>query len=201
MRSVAFILTMTVAACGGCEHMNKTEKGALIGSGMGAIAGTAIGAATGNPRTGAVVGALGGGLLGGVAGNSEDRRDADAAVQQARHERDAAQEQASRLGMIDVVTLVQQGTDADVIVNQIAATGSTFTLSTADIQYLTQNQVPAKVIRAMQDSARRPSSTAVRERVIVRDAPVIIERPWYGPGWYAPPPPPIGFGFHYVKVR
>lgn len=187
------LLMFGLLACVGCRHMNNTEKGAAIGSGMGAIVGTALGAATGNPRTGAVVGALGGALVGGAAGNAEDERQKDAAIIQAHAERDAAQAVNARLGLTDVVSLCQQGTDPDVIINQINATGSTFTLSTSDIQYLTQQNVPARVIRAMQTSRGR--SAAQPPQIIVRESPVIIERPIY----YGPPPFRWGFHYHYCR--
>lgn len=187
MRMAMLIVTLALAA--GCKTMSNTEKGAAVGAGMGGIAGTAIGAATGNPRTGAALGALGGALFGGAIGHDEDLREKDAAILQASAERDAAQQQ---LGLMDVVTLSQQGVDAEVIANQIRSTGSVFALSTADIQFLTQQSVSPLVIRTMQETRQRQ-----RPRVVVRDSPVIIERPYY----YAPCPPPFGVGFHYMRVR
>lgn len=167
----------------GCSTMNNTEKGTLVGGGVGAVVGTAIGAATGNPRTGAAVGALGGAALGGLAGNKEDKK--EAAIEKAELQQAAAAQNAA-LGLIDVVNLSRQGTDPDVIVAQIRNTNSTFSLSTTDIQYLTEQGVSPKVIRAMQDS--RSVHVAPRQRpIIVREAaPVIIERPVYPV--YAPPP-------------
>ncbi|CAN5365468.1 hypothetical protein BH11PLA2_BH11PLA2_42620 [soil metagenome] len=187
MRQFTMIITLLAAGLTGCEHMNNTEKGAVVGTGMGAIAGTAIGAATGNPRTGAAIGALGGALVGSSIGNAEDKKENAAAIRQVTHERDAA---AVRLGITDIVTLNQQGTDPDVIINQIRSTGSSFNLSTADIQFLTQQQVPGKVITAMQTA--RPTAVVVpRQQVIIQEDPVIIERPYYGPyygrGYYGRP--------------
>ncbi len=187
LRTTGLALAVAATALGstGCSTMNNTEKGAVVGGGVGAVVGTAIGAATGNPRTGAAVGALGGTALGALAGNKEDRR--DQAIERAELQQAAAAANAP-LGMIDVVNLARQGTDADVIVAQIRNTNSTYTLSTTDIQYLTDQSVPPKVIRAMQDSrgvSGRP------QRVIVREAPVIIERPVYP--IYAPPPPAVVF--------
>ncbi len=170
----------------GCSTMNNTEKGALVGGGVGSIVGTAIGAATGNPRTGAAVGALGGATLGALAGSDQDRVE-QAEAQQAI----AQQQQQSQLGMIDVVNLSRGGTDPQVIAAQIRNTRSTFNLTTTDIEYLTQQNVSPVVIRAMQDS-RAPVVTGGRP-VIVREAPVIIERPVYPV--YGPPV----IGFHYSR--
>ena len=169
----------------GCSTMNNTEKGALVGGGVGSVVGTAIGAATGNPRTGAVVGALGGTALGAIAGNKADER--DRAIERAEV-REAAPQYAS-LGLMDVVNLSRGGTDPEVIVGQIRNTNSSFSLSTTDIEYLTQQGVAPRVIRAMQDSRGRPAP----QQVIVREAPVIIERPVYPV--YGPP----AIGFHYSR--
>jgi hypothetical protein len=187
-----------IAAVGpvGCSTMNNTEKGALIGGGVGSVAGTIVGAATGNPRTGAVVGALGGATLGGLAGNAEDKKERQ--VEQAVAAQQIADAQAARpepLGLIGVVKMAQQGVNEDVIINHIRATGSTFQLSTADIEYLTTNNVPPRVIQAMQAAQPRYGAGPRPRTVVVREpAPVIIERPVY-PVVYGPPPPPVFVGF------
>jgi len=179
--------------------MNNTEKGGLIGAGVGAGLGTAIGAATGNPKTGAVAGTLLGGGLGALAGHNADKRDEERAeVRQASADQVAAEaSRQAQVGLIDVVTMVQQNVSADVIINQIRSTGSTFNLSTKDIEYLSANNVPPQVIRTMQDSRQRAYGPPLRERIIVREAPVYIERPIY----YAPPPPAFGFQYSHVRVR
>lgn len=194
---------LAVAAIGpvGCSTLNNTEKGALIGGGVGSLAGTIVGAATGNPRTGAVVGALGGATIGGLAGNAEDKRERDTerSVTQAQLA-EARQGQVVPLGLIDVVKLAQSGVNEDVMIGQIHSTGSTFQLSTTDIEYLTQNNVPPRVIQAMQ-ATRRFSAAPPPRTVVVREAPVIVERPV--PVMYGPPPvfgPPM-IGATYVHVR
>ena len=184
MPRIAIVFAVVLAGSAGCSTMNNTEKGALVGGGVGGVVGTAIGAATGNPRTGAVVGALGGTALGAIAGNKADER--DRAVERAEN-REAATQYAP-LGLMDVVNLSRGGTDPEVIVGQIRNTNSSFGLSTTDIEYLTQQGVAPRVIRAMQDSRGR-----VPQQVIVREAPVIIERPVYPV--YGPP----AIGFHYSR--
>src|SRR5947208_15907135 len=102
------LLTAVVLAAGsgGCSTMNNTEKGALgggaVGAGVGALAGG---------RTGALIGGAIGAGTGGLVGNAVDRderreiRQTNAAVANAA----AAQAQQPRMGMMDVVTMVQQG--------------------------------------------------------------------------------------------
>jgi uncharacterized protein YcfJ len=178
----------------GCRSMNNTETGTVVGTGVGAGVGTAIGAATGHPGAGAIVGAAAGAITGGAIGNAEDKREQKVAIAQATYERNAAIAQAqagARLGITDIVTLTQQGTDPDVIVNQIRSTGSTFTLSTADIQYLTQVNVSPKVIQAMQ--AARPG--VVPQTVVIRDGgPVIVPAPV--PAVIVERPYPYYWGYH-----
>jgi surface antigen len=171
--------------------MSNTEKGVGLGGLIGAGAGTAIGAATGNPKTGALVGGLLGAGVGGAVG-------ADADAEERREIRQAALANAQPadppLGMMDVVSLAQQGVDADVIINQITNTGSTFNLSNRDIEYLTQCQVDPRVIRAMQTARTRPAVVHHPRPIIVHEPPpVVIARPVY----MAPPPPMFGFRYHH----
>jgi hypothetical protein len=195
LRAATALVGLFALASTGCSTLNNTEKGALVGGGVGSVVGTAIGAATGNPRTGAVAGGLGGAALGALAGNRADER--DHAIEKAEL-REAATSQQAQLGLIDVVNLSRQGTDADVIVAQIRNTRSAYNLSTTDIEYLTAQGVPPKVIRAMQDSRFRGEAPP-RRPVIVREAPVIIERPV--PVYPVVGPPAIGFHYSHVRVR
>ncbi len=55
------IAALTAAALLGCT---RTEEGALIGTGIGALAGQAIGGNTGATLIGAGVGAAAGGIIG-----------------------------------------------------------------------------------------------------------------------------------------
>jgi hypothetical protein len=162
--------------------MNQTEKGVLSGGAIGAGVGTLVGHATGNPKTGAVVGGLLGAGVGGVIGNDADRKD-----EQAKEVRQAVAEQAyhnaqpSRLN--EIVDLVNSGQDESVILNHIQQNRMTFHLTADDLKYLKQNNVPSRVILAMQNSGRTavagPSRpVVVREQVVVRE-----------PVYVAPPPP------------
>ncbi|MFO0936112.1 MAG: glycine zipper domain-containing protein [Gemmataceae bacterium] len=197
MKRITFPLLMVIAAGStGCSTMSNTDKGVGLGGLVGAGVGTAVGAATGNPKTGAVVGGLLGAGVGGAIGSEADQKERE----QARAERMAqinaqqAQAQARKMGMIDVVQMNQSGVAPQVIINQIRSTGSTFTLSQADLQYLTEQHVPNEVIVAMQTAQ---PTTVIQSRprtVIVNEPDVIIERPYYPRPYYGP-----SFGVTYIR--
>jgi len=92
-------LALTVALAGCAEtQMNKTQKGAAIGTGTGAAAGALLGQAIGhNTKStliGAAAGALVGGLAGGAIGNYMDKQ--EQALRQAYSASDAASVQRSQ---------------------------------------------------------------------------------------------------------
>lgn len=58
----------------GCKNMNKTTKGAVIGTAGGAAAGAVIGKAAGNTALGAIIGATVGGVTGAVIGKKMDKQ-------------------------------------------------------------------------------------------------------------------------------
>src|SRR6187399_1993465 len=58
----------------GCKTMNKTQKGAVIGTAGGAAAGAVIGKAAGNTAMGAIIGATVGGVTGAVIGRKMDKQ-------------------------------------------------------------------------------------------------------------------------------
>src|SRR5262245_10902593 len=189
----------------GCET-TRTAQGAgvggLIGGGVGALAG----AASGQPLAGAAIGAGAGGILGAAVGNDIDvkerrQREHALAVAQARADQAEARQALPQLGLTDVQRMSAQGIGDEVIINQIRTTGSVFSLSAADIEWLKTNGVSAGAIVEMQTS--RPRPVAAGPRVINQPAPAVIVREpvpiYYVRPYY--PPPPIGFHFGYVRVR
>jgi len=72
-RSV-FTLVFASMIIAGCKNMNKTQKGAVIGTAGGAAAGAVIGRAAGNAALGAIIGAAGGGVTGAVIGKKMDKQ-------------------------------------------------------------------------------------------------------------------------------
>ena len=190
--AVLVILAGLSAGAGGCSTMNNTEKGVGLGGLVGAGLGTAVGAATGNPKTGAVVGTLVGAGAGGLVGNSMDRKDQEKKdFVQATAVANAAA--AQRLGITDVIQMVQQGHDEQIIINQIRNTGSTYALTPGDLDFLRQNNVPVRVISEMQNA--RPLAVHTRP-VIVREQPTVIyQEPPPAVYYVRPPPPPPGVVF------
>jgi len=61
----------------GCSSMNKTQKGAVIGTAGGAAAGAIIGKVAGNTALGAIIGAAVGGVTGTVIGKKMDKQAAE----------------------------------------------------------------------------------------------------------------------------
>ncbi len=59
---------------GSCASMNKTQKGAIIGGGSGAVVGGVIGRAAGNTAAGAIIGAAVGGTTGAIIGRHMDKQ-------------------------------------------------------------------------------------------------------------------------------
>lgn len=77
MRSVQKTLTSIAAVAiilGGCKSMNKTQKGAIIGTAGGGAVGAVIGKAAGNTALGAIIGATVGGVTGAVIGRKMDKQ-------------------------------------------------------------------------------------------------------------------------------
>lgn len=67
MLSAALIFTS-------CSSMNKTQKGAIVGTAGGGAAGAVIGKASGNTAMGAIIGAAVGGATGAIIGNQMDKQ-------------------------------------------------------------------------------------------------------------------------------
>ncbi|MES1217144.1 MAG: OmpA family protein [Bacteroidota bacterium] len=77
MRSIKRITFGIVAVSfllASCKSMNKTQKGAVIGTAGGAAAGAVIGKAAGNTALGAIIGATVGGVTGAVIGRKMDKQ-------------------------------------------------------------------------------------------------------------------------------
>ncbi|MBN2698736.1 MAG: OmpA family protein [Bacteroidales bacterium] len=73
-----FVWVLAVALImSGCSSMNKTQKGAVIGTAAGAAMGAVIGEAAGNPALGTIVGATVGGATGAIIGNQMDKQAAE----------------------------------------------------------------------------------------------------------------------------
>lgn len=67
---IVSLLVMPMAGCSTWEKLDKTEKGAVIGTGSGAVLGGASGSAGG-----ALLGGAAGGVIGGVIGNEMEKEE------------------------------------------------------------------------------------------------------------------------------
>jgi outer membrane protein OmpA-like peptidoglycan-associated protein len=70
---IAFFALISLGGAG-CKTMNKTQKGAVIGTAGGAAAGAVIGKVAGNTALGTVIGAVVGGVTGAVIGRQMDKQ-------------------------------------------------------------------------------------------------------------------------------
>ena len=68
---------VSAALLAGCANMNRSGKGAVIGTGTGAVLGGAIGKASGNTAAGAIIGAAVGGTAGAAIGHYMDKQAAE----------------------------------------------------------------------------------------------------------------------------
>ncbi len=76
MRKIIAILLVTSFSAGmiGCNSLNKSQKGAMIGAGAGGAVGAGVGKAAGNTALGAIIGATVGGVAGGIIGRQMDKQ-------------------------------------------------------------------------------------------------------------------------------
>ena len=77
MKKIKFGVVLVIFASlilSGCASMNKTTKGAVIGTAAGGAMGAVIGQAAGNPALGAIIGATVGGATGAVIGHTMDKQ-------------------------------------------------------------------------------------------------------------------------------
>jgi len=70
--TVSLLLTCVIGM--GCKTMNRTKKGALIGTAGGGAIGAVVGRASGNTALGALIGATVGGATGAVIGRQMDKQ-------------------------------------------------------------------------------------------------------------------------------
>jgi outer membrane protein OmpA-like peptidoglycan-associated protein len=74
IRQFSLLLAAFALLASGCDSMNKTQKGAVIGAGGGAVVGGVIGRSLGNTAAGAIIGAAVGGTVGAVIGKKMDKQ-------------------------------------------------------------------------------------------------------------------------------
>ena len=138
----------------GCQNMNNTEKGAVIGGASGAGLGAIIGHQTGNRDLGALIGGGAGALMGGAMGKAKDN-----AEERDMYRQHAAQMEATRkfeqnaMNNHDVIKFANSGVSDDIIIGEIKRRGGRFDMSTEGMIYMRQNGVSEHVLKVMQERA------------------------------------------------
>jgi len=161
MRTSRFLLCWAVsgtlvATGAGCQNMNNTQKGALLGGGGGAAVGAIVGKQLGSTGAGALIGGLAGGLTGSMVGNSADEKEQkDKYAAQVAYERGARYRDQRSMSNRDVVDMVQNSTNDRIIISSMRNRGTKFDTSPQAIIALQQHGVSDAVIQAMQDHESR----------------------------------------------
>ncbi len=74
VRTGLIVTLIAAVLSGGCASMNKTRKGAVVGTAAGGAMGAVIGKASGNTAMGAIIGAAVGGASGAIIGRQMDKQ-------------------------------------------------------------------------------------------------------------------------------
>jgi outer membrane protein OmpA-like peptidoglycan-associated protein len=74
LRMNPIMILCTILILSGCASMNKTQKGAVVGTAGGGAMGAVIGRASGNTALGAIIGAAVGGTAGAIIGHQMDKQ-------------------------------------------------------------------------------------------------------------------------------
>lgn len=198
-KSWALTVLALATALPGCAGMRHADRGALMGTTVGALAGGIIGHQSGNTGAGAVLGAGAGMITGALIGDAEDaREERDAAmahVRQVEYERRIAE---PPLTNNDLIFMCQNGLSDEVIVNAVKTRGGEFDLDPAALVTLKHNGVRDSLIARIQTmggSRIRPTRPAA-SYVSAPPPRVVIVEPMYSR------PPPVatfhfGTGPHY----
>jgi uncharacterized protein YcfJ len=124
-----------------CE--TKTQSGALIGGGSGAIIGGAVGGGQG-ALIGGAVGVIGGALIGSALDDADRQR-----VEQQNPRTLNRIDNGEELSIHDIIALHASGVKDDKIIELIQKTNSHYTLNTYKIQRLREAGVSDRVINYM----------------------------------------------------
>ncbi len=168
---------MVCLAAVGCRSPYYADRGAVFGGLTGAGVGAIVGDAVGSTGTGAAIGAGVGALTGAAVGDAMDELAAENQAQIAATLGRPVTPGAATVP--EVVAMSQAGVEPRLIVAHIRNAGVAAPLTSSDVIYLTQQQVPAPVIEAMQTPP------------LPRTAPppaVVVEEHHYGPPPYWGPP-------------
>ncbi|TWU11274.1 hypothetical protein CA54_00790 [Symmachiella macrocystis] len=148
------VVTICVMATG-CQNMNNTEKGAVVGGASGAGIGAIVGKQLGSTGAGAAIGGVAGTLFGGAVGKAQDN-----AEETEMYREHAAQQEATRkfeknaMNNHDVIKFAQSNVSDEFIIGEIKRRGGRFDMSTEGMLFLHENGVSEHVLTVMQERAR-----------------------------------------------
>ena len=141
-----FLCLSRLALTVGCEsNKSRVAEGAVIGGLLGGAAGGIIGHQSGHGGEGAGIGIVAGALTGALIGSQIEKHKADPNYAAA-----TPGANPNQISLQQIIDLSKQGAHEDVIIDKIRLTGSKYSLSAQDIDYLKQQGVSLKVINAMQ---------------------------------------------------
>ena len=137
-----FLCLVCTVTCLGCESMGaNTKKGAGIGGLLGAVAGGVIGHQSGHGVEGALIGGTVGAIGGGTIGSGiDDGQEAKEPVQKTA---------PNRIPIMKIVEMTEQGVPAEVIIDQLESSGSSYNIDSETVKYLESNAVDQRVITYM----------------------------------------------------
>jgi len=139
----------------GCQNMNNTEKGAVVGGAGGAGLGAIIGHQVGHRDAGALIGGAAGALMGGMAGQAEDaEEEREMYAEHARQQEAARKFDQHAMNNYDVIKYAQSGMSDQFIIDEIKRRGGKFDMSTDGMINLNKNGVSEHVLKTMQERAR-----------------------------------------------
>lgn len=138
-----FVICFVFLSC-----QTKTATGALAGGALGAGTGGLIGGGKG-ALIGGAVGAIGGGLIG-AALDEQDRK----IMEQTSPRTVERMDRAEPLTVSDIIKLSEGGISDETIIRYIRDTGTTYTLSQAQIKTMQKAGVSQRVINYMIDTGK-----------------------------------------------
>lgn len=173
-RRWAITLVPVICTWCGCAGMNHAERGAAVGTTLGALAGGVIGHQSGNTAAGAILGGGAGMLAGAIVGDAEDaREERDAAIARAQYAEYQAATYSPPLTNMDLVYMAQNGLSDEVILNAVKSRGGRFELEPAALVELKRNGVSDGVISYIQRQGGRPPAA----RIVPASRSVVVVEP------------------------
>lgn len=154
-RFLAVLMVASISGLVGCEGMNHTQRGAGLGTALGAGLGAIVGHQSGQGLEGAAIGGLLGAGTGALVGNNQDKtEERDAAYSHAAHSEMMRERDARAMKNDDVIYMARNSASDQLIISTIRNRGGNFITSPDQIIYLKNNGVSEPVISAMMSYGR-----------------------------------------------